>query len=92
MLKNQGDGAIRSRDYDNAIARYTAALTMNPAPLLAATLFVKRSEARAASCLWEVALKDADEVRVLTAIVMFIELSNSCRLGNQIESLFALGL
>lgn len=68
MLESQGNGAMHSKNYDIAIARYTAALAINPGPLLAATLFLKRSEARAASCLWEDALKDADEVRVLAAV------------------------
>lgn len=78
MLESQGDGAMHSKNYDDAIAQYTAALAINPAPLLAATLFVKRSEARAASCLWEDSLKDADEVRVFAPIVALLSNSVTC--------------
>lgn len=66
MLESQGDGAMRSKNYDSAIAHYSVALTITPAALQVATLFVKRSEARAELSLWEDALKDADEVRVYT--------------------------
>lgn len=70
MLESQGDGAMHRNNYDSATAKYTAALAINPAPLLAGALFVKRSEARAALCLWEDALTDADEVRVLAVAVI----------------------
>ncbi|KAG8215514.1 hypothetical protein J3R82DRAFT_9161 [Butyriboletus roseoflavus] len=58
MLESQGDGAMH---YDDAITQYTVALAINPTPLLAATLFMKRSKARAALSLWDDALKDAEE-------------------------------
>jgi tetratricopeptide (TPR) repeat protein len=77
MLESQGDGAMRSKNYDSAIAQYSAALTVTPAALQVATLFVKRSEALAELCLWEDALKDADEVRVLTAVVVLLPNSAS---------------
>lgn len=62
MMESQGDAAMRSRTYHCAITQYSAALAIGPAAPSAA-LFVKRSEARMMSCLWEDALKDADEVR-----------------------------
>ncbi|KAI9458227.1 hypothetical protein HD554DRAFT_2177419 [Boletus coccyginus] len=61
MLESQGDEAMRGGNYDIATAHYSAALAIAPAALKVATLFAKRSEARAASFLWEDALKDADE-------------------------------
>lgn len=62
MLESQGDSAMQNKDYDNAVTQYSAALDINPAVLRAPALFLKRSEARAALCSWEDALKDADEV------------------------------
>ena len=78
MLESQGDEAMRSKNYDSAIAEYSAALTITPVAL--PNLFVKRSETRAALCLWEDALKDADEVRVLAVAVVL--LSNSATHGD----------
>lgn len=73
MLESQGDEAMRGGNYGIATAQYSAALAIAPAVLKVATLFAKRSEARAAECLWEDALKDADEVRALTAVVLLLE-------------------
>ena len=75
MLKNQGDREMCSKNYDNAISLYSAALTIPPAALQAATLFVKRSKARTASCSCEDALKDADEVRTPAVVVALCRIS-----------------
>jgi len=72
MLESQGDEAMRSKNYNIATAQYSSALAITPTVLEVATLFVKRSEARAASCLWEDALEDADEVRFLAVVVLLL--------------------
>lgn len=65
-------GGGGQRGHDNAITQYTVALVINPTPPLAGSLFVKCSEAWAALCLWEGALKHADEVRVPAAVVVLL--------------------
>ncbi|KAF8121118.1 hypothetical protein EV363DRAFT_1234174 [Boletus edulis] len=60
MLESEGDEAMHGKNYDNAIAQYSAALAVTPI-VLPATFFVKRSKARMASWLWEDSLKDAEE-------------------------------
>lgn len=62
MLESQGDLSMQNKDYDSAVAQYSAALDTHPTVLHTPTLLVKRSEARAALCLWRDALMDADEV------------------------------
>ena len=66
MLENHGDLAMQNKDYYGAVFQYSAALDINPIILRASTLFVKRSEAQVASYRWEGALRDADEVSVIT--------------------------
>ena len=77
MFENQGDSGMRNKNYDVAITYYSAALSITPARLQA-TLFVKRSEARTVSCLLDDALKDADEVRALPAVVVLLSNLTIC--------------
>ncbi|KAG8221675.1 WD40-repeat-containing domain protein [Butyriboletus roseoflavus] len=58
-LEGLEDTAMNTRQYDEAISQYSATLSLNPT--IPQALFVKRSEARAARCLWEDALSDANE-------------------------------
>ncbi|KAF8556447.1 hypothetical protein OG21DRAFT_1459308 [Imleria badia] len=59
-LEDLGDLAMSARQHDEAIDRYSTALSLNPAnPQI---LFVKRSKARANLGLWKDALNDANEV------------------------------
>ncbi|KAF8547519.1 TPR-like protein [Imleria badia] len=60
MLEVLGDKAVSSGEHENAIARYTSALSFDPSNPI--NIFLKRSEARASKGLWEDALKDANEV------------------------------
>jgi len=50
-----------SASYEDAVARYSAALSLDPS---SAVLLTKRSKARAEIGSWEGALQDADAVRV----------------------------
>ncbi|KAF8552129.1 hypothetical protein OG21DRAFT_1486431 [Imleria badia] len=59
-LEALGDTALNSGEHDNAITRYTSALSLDPSNPI--DILVKRSEALAAKWLWEDALKDANEV------------------------------
>ncbi|KIO02162.1 hypothetical protein M404DRAFT_960973 [Pisolithus tinctorius Marx 270] len=59
-LEHVGDSAFGSSKHDDAIAQYTAALSLSPAS--PTSLFIKRSRARAAKGLWEEALQDVNEV------------------------------
>jgi tetratricopeptide (TPR) repeat protein len=59
-LGDIGDGAMQRGNAEEAITRYSAALSLNPSNR--AGLLFKRSRARATLELWEDALKDADEV------------------------------
>jgi len=58
-LGDIGDVAMQRGNAEEAIARYSAALSLNPSN--PAGLLFKRSRARAILELWEDALKDADE-------------------------------
>ncbi|KAF8550593.1 TPR-like protein [Imleria badia] len=60
MLEALGDEALSSGEHDNAIARYTSALSLHPLNPIDA--LVQGSEARASKGLWEDALTDANEV------------------------------
>jgi tetratricopeptide (TPR) repeat protein len=60
MLEDIGNVAMQSKNVEEAIASYSAALSLNPSN--PARLLVKRSKARAIIMLWEDALKDADDV------------------------------
>ena len=62
MLEDLGDTALTSQDHDEAIARYSCALSLDPTSRV--DLLVKRSKARASKGLWEDALTDANDVRV----------------------------
>ncbi|KAF8552132.1 hypothetical protein OG21DRAFT_1498629 [Imleria badia] len=59
-LEVLGDMALNSGEHDNAIARYTAALSLDPSNPV--DILVKRSNARASKKLWKDALMDANEV------------------------------
>ncbi|KAI6004545.1 hypothetical protein F5J12DRAFT_913670 [Pisolithus orientalis] len=59
MLEHAGDDVFGSSKYDEAIAQYSAALSLRPQS--PACLLIKRSRARAAKELWEDALQDANE-------------------------------
>ena len=59
-LEGLGDTAMSAEQHDDAISRYTAALSLNPtAPQ---DLFIKRSKVYIARGLWEDALNDANQV------------------------------
>ncbi|KAI6156844.1 hypothetical protein BKA82DRAFT_4345875 [Pisolithus tinctorius] len=58
-LEHAGDDAFGSSKHDEAIAQYSAALSLSPQS--PANLLIKRSRARAANELWEEALQDANE-------------------------------
>ncbi|KAF8545666.1 hypothetical protein OG21DRAFT_159754 [Imleria badia] len=60
MLEALGDTALNAGEHDNAIARYTSALSLEPSSLI--DTLVKRSKARASKELWKDALMDANEV------------------------------
>jgi hypothetical protein len=60
MLEALGDTALSSGRDDEAIARYTSALSLSPSNPI--DILVKRSGARASKVLWEDALTDANEV------------------------------
>jgi hypothetical protein len=60
MLETLGDTALSSGERDEAIARYTAALSLSPSNPI--DILVKRSSTRTSKGLWEDALTDANEV------------------------------
>ncbi|KAG6375175.1 hypothetical protein JVT61DRAFT_3383 [Boletus reticuloceps] len=62
-LEHLGDTAMTTRDYDEAISKYSAALTLDPE--VPQGLFIKRSKAYIAGGVCEQALNDADEVIML---------------------------
>ncbi|KAF8547212.1 hypothetical protein OG21DRAFT_1472561 [Imleria badia] len=62
-LEDLGDLAMRARQHDEAIARYSAALTLSPTN--PQDLHVKRSKAHANMGMWKDALNDANEVITL---------------------------
>ena len=55
-----GDTAMGSENYDEAIQRYSDALTLEPTNQ--SDILLKRSKVRAAMGSWEEALIDADKV------------------------------
>ena len=61
MLEGLGDTALSCGKHDEAIVRYTFALSLSPSNPI--NILVKRSTARATKGLWEDALTDANEVR-----------------------------
>ena len=64
MLEDLGDTALTSQEHDEAIARYSCALSLDPTTRV--DILVKRSKARAYKGLWEDALTDANDVRVFS--------------------------
>ena len=59
-LEHLGDEAAKAQEHDDAIAWYSAALSLNfPAP----HLFIKRSKVYVARRLWDDALNDVNRVR-----------------------------
>ncbi|KAF8556856.1 hypothetical protein OG21DRAFT_1482768 [Imleria badia] len=57
--EDNGDAAVQSKKPEDAIIRYSTALSLNPSN--PACLLVKRSKAQVMLGLWEDALRDADE-------------------------------
>ena len=60
MLESLGDTALSSGEHDNAIARYTSALSLDPSNPI--NILVKRSKALASKEKWQDALTDANQV------------------------------
>ena len=60
MLESLGDTALSSGEHDNAIARYTSALSLDPPNPI--NNLVKRSKALASKEKWQDALTDANQV------------------------------
>jgi len=58
-LEQNGDIAIDSASYEDAVTHYSTALTLDP---LSAVLLTKRSRARAGIGSWQDSLEDADAV------------------------------
>ena len=59
-LEHLGDGAANTQQHDDAVLRYSAALSLDlPVP----QVFIKRSKAYLAKRLWQDALHDANQVR-----------------------------
>ena len=63
-LEALGDTALHSGEYDNAISRYTSAMSLDPSSPV--NILLKRSRARASKGLWQDALTDANEVCILS--------------------------
>ncbi|KAF8547590.1 TPR-like protein, partial [Imleria badia] len=59
-LESLGDTSLSSGEHDNAIARYTSALSLDPSNPV--DILMKRSKARASKGLWQDSLADANEV------------------------------
>ena len=68
MLEGLGDTALSSGKHDEAIARYTSALSLSPSNRI--DILVKRTTARASKGLWEDALTDANEVCALSYLTV----------------------
>ena len=68
MLEAHGDTAFSSGERDEAIARYTSALSLGPSNPI--DILVKRSTTRASKGLWEDALTDANEVRAVSYLTV----------------------
>ena len=60
-LEHLGDAAVVGQQYDNAITRYTAALSLDLA--VPEDILIKRSKVSMAMGLWEDALDDTNQVR-----------------------------
>ena len=59
-LEQLGDTAVDAQQYDDASARYSAALSLDPA--IPRDVLIKRSKVYVAMGLWEEALDDTDQV------------------------------
>lgn len=88
-LESLGDSAMTSRNYTEAITRYSMALSTDP--VTRDGILFKRSKAYAATHAWEDALKDADEVYLPLFIASVCAQRCVCR-GNQLEPAFPFGL
>lgn len=87
-LEDLGDGAMDTKQYDEAISRYSGALNLDPeAPT---DLFIKRSKAYVAGGSLEKALHDANEV--LPFLLHWLVLVDRPLLGDQPRSIIAAGL
>lgn len=67
-LEDYGDAATQSKDLNNAIQQYSAALLLNPPD--PAGLLVKRSKAWGMLGKWKDSLKDAEEVFLFFAFLV----------------------
>ena len=85
-VENLGDIAMSTEQHDDAISRYSVALSLN---LAAPRLFIKRSKACVASGLWEAALNDANKVCSLSYAVWFM--STDCRQSIKLDPMSPLG-
>ena len=79
ILEELGDAALISEKHGEAIARYTSALSFDPANKV--DILVKRSRARASEKLWEDALMDANHVRAVLGYAFRVHHSSSRRLS-----------
>lgn len=61
MLEELGDAALTIGKHDEAIARYSSALSLKPSNPI--DILLKRSKLRTSKGLWADALTDANEVR-----------------------------
>ena len=60
-LERLGDAAVAAQQYDDAITRYSATLSLDPA--VPQDVLIKRSKVYMAMGLWEDALDDTNQVR-----------------------------
>ena len=60
-LEDLGDAAMRARRHDDAISKYSLALSLDPTSPQG--LLIKRSKAYVSKGVWENGLQDADKVR-----------------------------
>ena len=60
-LERLGDAAVDAKHYDDAITRFSAALSLDPA--VRQDILIKRSRVYVANWLWEDALDDTNQVR-----------------------------
>ena len=67
-LECLGDAAVDAKQYNEAISKYSAALSFDLA--ISQGLLIKRSKAYETLGLWEDALKDANEVRSFLSRVL----------------------
>lgn len=68
-LKDQGNKAFAAKDYDKAIDFFTKAVLLDPQNHV---LYSNRSAAQAGKKEWDLALKDAEEVRLINILSDFM--------------------